>query len=58
MYYKNTNQKKTGMIQLIPVKGDFKTKSTPQDKERHFIIIKRPHLFSRRQKFLTDKNFK
>lgn len=58
MYYKNTNQKKTGMIQLIPVKGDFKTKSTPQDKERHFIIIKQLHLFSRRQKFLTDKNFK
>lgn len=30
IYYKNTNQKKTGMIQLIPVRGDFKTKHSPR----------------------------
>ena len=40
IFHANRDQKKAGVVILIPGKIDFKTKGVKRDKEGHYIMIK------------------
>ena len=40
IFHSKGNQKKSGVVILIPDKIDFKTKTITRDKEGHYIMIK------------------